>query len=211
MTRQHSGDDVGDVKEGRTEKYLFDALVCAFHDDQPNDHGTNGNADVAMNAKQLQASSDAEEFGDHIAEIDDHERKHHEEGRANAKLFADKVAESLACGRAHARAHLLDHDQGDRDGQHGPEQRIPELRARLRVGEDAAGVVVHVGRDEAWADGGHEQQHLHPPARQYSLRLHLSSAHIMSGFTSRMRSTPAETGSWLKSAGKKKNLGIRGG
>ena len=56
------------------------------------------------------------------------------------------------------RRHLLHDDQRDRDRDHRPEQRVAELRARLRVGEDAAGVVVDVRRDEARADDG-EQQH----------------------------------------------------
>jgi hypothetical protein len=74
---------------------------------------------------------------------------HHQKGDAQAELFADEVAEAFAGDHAHAGAHLLHDDQGQGDGNHGPEQRVAVLRAGLRVGEDAAGVVVDVGGDEA--------------------------------------------------------------
>ena len=73
------------------------------------------------------------------------------EGHAEAELFADEIAEAFAGDDAHARAHLLHDDQRERDRDHGPEQRVAELRACLGVGEDAAGVVIDVGRDEAGA------------------------------------------------------------
>ena len=83
-----------------------------------------------------------------------------EERDAEAELLADQIAQPLAGDRAHARRHLLHDDQRDRDRNHRPQQRVAELRAGQRVGEDAAGVVVDVGRDEARADDG---QHQHEP------------------------------------------------
>ena len=81
-----------------------------------------------------------------------------EERDAEAELLADQIAQPLAGDRAHARRHLLHHDQRDGDRDHRPQQRVAELRAGLRVGEDAAGVVVDVGGDEARADHRQEQQ-----------------------------------------------------
>ena len=77
---------------------------------------------------------------------------------AEAEFLANEIAQSLAGDGAHPRRHLLDDDQRDRDRDHRPEQRVAELRARLRVGEDPARVVVDVRGDEAGPDD-REQQH----------------------------------------------------
>ena len=104
--------------------------------------------------EELHAARDAGELGDDVAEVDDDEQDHHDEGHAEAELFADEVAEAFAGDDAHAGAHLLHDDEREGDGDHRPEEGVAELRASLRVGEDAAGVVVDVGRDEARAKYG---------------------------------------------------------
>ena len=43
-------------------------------------------------------------------------------------------------------------------GMHGPQQQIAELRAGLRVGQDAAGIVIDVRGNEAGTDNSEEQQ-----------------------------------------------------
>ena len=114
--------------------------------------------------EQVQRAGDADEFGDHVGVVD-HDQQHHEdEGDAQAELFADEIAEALAGDHAHAGAHLLHHDEGDGDGNHGPEQRVAVLRAGLGVGEDAAGVVIDVGGDESGAENGQKQQDPDSPA-----------------------------------------------
>ena len=57
------------------------------------------------------------------------------------------------------RAHISwTDDEGHGDWDHGPEQAVAVLGAGKRVGENAAGVVIDVGGDEAGAeDGEHEQ------------------------------------------------------
>ena len=79
-------------------------------------------------------------------------------GDPEAEFFADQVAQALAGDRAHAGAHFLHHDQGERDRDHGPQQKMSELCAGVRVGEDAAGIVVDVRGNKARADDGEEQQ-----------------------------------------------------
>ena len=55
---------------------------------------------------------------------------------------------------AHAGGHLLHDDEGDGGGDQGPQQRVAELGAGLRIGEDAAGIVIDVGGDEAGTEDG---------------------------------------------------------
>jgi len=47
------------------------------------------------------------------------------------------------------RSHLLNDDQRDGGGDQRPQQRISKLRAGLRIGENSAGVIIGVGRNEA--------------------------------------------------------------
>ncbi len=65
------------------------------------------------------------------------------------ELLADQRAEPLSRVCAEAGAHLLDNDEGH-GGEHHQEQRpVGELSAGAGVGEDAAGVIARVRRDQA--------------------------------------------------------------
>ena len=99
--------------------------------------------------------------------------EHHEKRDAQAEFFADQIAQALAGDGAHAGAHLLHHDQRQRDRDHGPQQKISELRAGLRIGQDAAGIVVDVRGDDPRPDYGEEQQGPAFPAFQ-KLHAHIS-------------------------------------
>ena len=90
-----------------------------------------------------------------LPEVGQPQHHHGEEGDAQPELFADQVREPLAGDRAHARRHLLHHNQRDGGRDQRPEQGIAELGAGLRIGQDAAGIVVHVGGDEA---GSHHRE-----------------------------------------------------
>ncbi len=98
------------------------------------------------------AGGETGEFGGDVAEVGEAENDHGEEGHAQAELFADEVGKSFAGDGAHAGGHLLNDDEGDGGGHQGPEERIAVLGACLRVGEDAAGVVIDIGGDEAGTD-----------------------------------------------------------
>ena len=111
----------------------------------------------------MQRSGDADELRDHVGVVDHHQQDHQHKGEAQPELLADQVAEALARHHAHAGAHLLHHDQRDGDGNHGPQQRVAVLRACLRVGEDAAGVVIDVGGNESGAKHGQKQQYPDSP------------------------------------------------
>ena len=56
---ENASDDVSDIKERGAQEDFLNACVRAFHHDEPHNHGTHGNADVAANAEQLQASRDS--------------------------------------------------------------------------------------------------------------------------------------------------------
>ena len=58
---------------------------------------------------------------------------------------------------AHARGHLLHHDEGDGGRDKRPQQGVAVLGAGLRVGQDAAGVVIDIGGDEARPDDREER------------------------------------------------------
>src|SRR5207245_6494591 len=111
--------------------------------------GADRHTDVLTDVKQLHAASDSGELRHDVAEVHDHQQDHDNEGHPEAKLLADEVAEALACHDAHTSAHLLDDDERQRDGNHRPQQLVAILRAGLGVGEDATGVVIDVGGDEA--------------------------------------------------------------
>ena len=112
----------------------------------------------------MQRTGDADELGDHVGEVD-HDEQHHEDDReAQAELLADQVAQALAGDHAHAGAHLLHYDERKSDGNHGPEEGVAVLRAGLGVGEDAAGIVIHVGGNESGAKNGQKEKDPDSPA-----------------------------------------------
>ena len=119
--------------------------------------------------EQLQAAGDSGELRDHVAEVGDDQPQHHEKRNPQAVFLADQIAQPLAGGRAHARRHLLHHDQRDRHGDHDPEQEVAELRSGGGVGIDTAGVIVHVRGDEPGTDDGQEHQQADSPDFQPSL------------------------------------------
>jgi hypothetical protein len=129
-----------------------------------------------MNLETWNKCSDPDELRDYIGVIDHHQQQHQDEGEPQAELLADQVAEAFAGDHAHARAHLLHHDQRDGDGDDGPQQRVAVLSASLRIGKDAAGVVIHVGGYESGTEHGQKQKDADSPtfrhARSFLRRVH---------------------------------------
>ena len=121
--------------------------------------------------EQVQRAGDADELRNHVGVVDHHQQHHEHKREAQAELLADEVAQALAGDHAHAGAHLLHHDQRDGDGKHGPQQGVAELRARLGVGEDAAGVVVDIGGNKSGAENGQEQQYPDSPTLPHARRI----------------------------------------
>src|SRR5215468_1463664 len=154
-------------------KYLLDRLVLSLHHDQPHDHATDGYGVILRQPEQFQTPGNPSEFSDHIAEIRDQNADHHEESNAQPKLFTDQVAESFARYRPHAGGHLLHHNQGQGDGNHGPQEGVSKLGARRRIRPDAAGIVIDVCGNKARTDNCQEQQDLGLPASQ-ELHGHIS-------------------------------------
>ena len=163
---EHSGKNVSDVEKGSHQKHFLNAFVLPFDGDQPDDHGTDRHGDVPGDAEQLHASGNADKFADDVSEICNQNADHHEEGNAQAVFFPDQIAQALARDRSHAGAHLLHYDQGDRGRDHGPQEHVAELRAGLRIGQDAIGIVVNIRGDDARPHDGEEHQEPELPTSQ---------------------------------------------
>ncbi len=73
-----------------------------------------------------------------------------------SELFANEIGQAFTGDGSHARGHFLDYDQRDGGGDQGPQQRVAVLGAGLRIGKDAAGIVIDVGGDEARAQNRQE-------------------------------------------------------
>ena len=112
----------------------------------------------------MQRAGDTDELGDHVGVIDYDQQHHKDKGEAQAELLADKIAETLAGDHAHAGTHLLHHDERDGDGNHGPQKGVAVLRAGLRVGEDAAGVVIDISSNESGTENGQKEKDPDSPA-----------------------------------------------
>ncbi len=166
--REKCRDRIGEINQRKKQQDAFHGLVRAAHDDGPDQRRADGDRDVFADTEDAHARGEAGELGRDVAEVGESEDDHGEEGHAQAELFADEIGEAFAGDGAHARGHFLHHDQRDGGGDQGPEQRVAVLRAGLRVGEDAAGIVIDVGGDEAGADDGEEREH--PVAHDVPLR-----------------------------------------
>ncbi len=162
--RKHSGNDVCDIEKRCGEKDLFHALVVAFDHNQPDDGRRNGHADELGDVKKFHGAGHAGELRHYVGEVRRDQNQHHYKGDAQAIFFADQIAEAFAGARAHARGHLLHHNQRKSHGNDGPEKGVAELRAGERVGVDATGIIVNVGGNKSRADYCQKQQGLGLPA-----------------------------------------------
>ena len=117
-----------------------------------------GTAMYLLTLKHRESRSQPRELCCDVAEIGNAQDDHGDEGRAQTELFANQVGEPLAGHRAHPRRHFLNHDQRDGSGNQRPQQHVPELRAGLRISEDAARVVIDVGGNESGPEHGEKRQ-----------------------------------------------------
>src|SRR5690242_17620336 len=76
--RTKPGEDICDVYERRYEEYFLYALVLSVNNNDPDDGSADRNGVDARQAKQFEAGSDADEFGDHVAKVHDEDSEHHE-------------------------------------------------------------------------------------------------------------------------------------
>ena len=146
--REERRDDVRQVDRAGDQEDLLDRLVVALHDDPPDDERADRDGYPARDPEDLERGRPAGELGDRVPDVRHEERDEEVERRPQAVVLADELAEALAGDRAEARGHLLDDDEGHRDRDERPEQRVAEVGARDRVRRDAAGVVVDVRRDD---------------------------------------------------------------
>ncbi len=89
---QGPGKNVGNVNEGGDQEYFFDALVLTFNHNQPDNDCADRDCLVTGKAEQLKTAGNTGEFAQDVAEVDEQDGDHHEEGDAEAEFFANQVA-----------------------------------------------------------------------------------------------------------------------
>src|ERR1700721_1036521 len=137
---------------------FFLRFFLSFHDNQPHDHATDGHGRVSREPEQFEAGGYPYEFSDDIPEIGDQDPDHHEKRDAETVFLPKQITQPLAGHGAHTGTHFLHHDQGESDRNHGPQQKMPELRPGGGIGQDAAGIIVDVCGNESRSDYGKEEQ-----------------------------------------------------
>ena len=146
--RQEAGDDVCEEDEAERQEYALNLGVVALDDEQPDERAGKRDRDVPAHPEQLERRGHARELGRGRGEVGYYEEHHAEKGQLHPEPLAYEVGKTLARDHAHTGGHLLHHRQVERDEEQQPQKAVPLLRARDRVGRNAAGVVVRVGRDE---------------------------------------------------------------
>ncbi len=121
-----------------------------------------GTAMYLLTPKIFHARRHAGELGHGVAQVGDDEHQDKQDRQLDAEVLPDQVRQPFAGDHAHAGAHLLYDDQGHGDGNQCPQQVVAEVSAGDGVGGDAAGIIVHAGRDDARADDRQEQCHMLP-------------------------------------------------
>ncbi|SLD59368.1 Uncharacterised protein [Mycobacteroides abscessus subsp. massiliense] len=124
--------------------------------DQNQGDGRDGNGVVLGDAQILGSQCDTDKFSDKGKEVQDEQVAHREPAPATTEPLIDQPSVPDSGDRSEANHHLLVHDEdGDQQQEH-PEQAVPVALTGLRVGCDAARVVVADHDDDARPqDGGH--------------------------------------------------------
>ena len=148
---------IGQVEDAGNEEDDFDLAVVPFQNENPDEQGGDRDGDVFADAEDLRGGGNAGEFGDDVAEIDEEADDHDEESGAETEFFTDEVGEAFSGDDTEASAHFFGDVESDGHGDEGPEKRVAVGGASLRVGGDAAGVVIDVGGDDARTDDGEEE------------------------------------------------------
>ena len=142
----------GDEQEHR----LFPAPEAAARGDRDQHQGGHRHRDVRAHAEVAQRERDADELRDDRQEVQDEQVADAEPAPEPAEPLVDQPRVSHAGDRAEPDDHLLVDDQHRDEQQQRPQQAVPVVLARLRVGGHAAGVVVADHHDDAGADDGQE-------------------------------------------------------
>src|SRR5207302_3515922 len=79
--------------------------------------------------------------------VRDQEREHRDYRPAHTEALADEIRQPLAGDRAHACAHLLDHEQAGRREEQEPHHLEAVVRADGGIRGDAAGIVAGEASD----------------------------------------------------------------
>ena len=159
---QECRDGIGQVNHGENDQNALHRPVGPTHHHSPHQRRTQRHHQIFSHSEDGHARGQSGKLGHDVGEIRRPQNHHGEKCGAKAEFLANQIRQAFAGDRAHARRHLLDHHQGDGGGDQRPQQGVTELGPRLRVGEDAARVVINVGGDEAGAEDGEKHQQAQP-------------------------------------------------
>src|SRR5580692_3351710 len=137
-----SADDICDIDEAEKEEDSFEQL-CTSARYRHEDEGCRGNHErdlesleaghVQIAAEDRRRRRNSCELRGGIADVAQNEEQKAPEGYLHAEVLTDQIGQAFAGDRAHARAHLLNHNERDRNGHQQPEYRVAKLGAGLRV------------------------------------------------------------------------------
>ena len=112
--------------------------------------------DRRMQAEVLAREAHSHELGADGQEVEEEDAADREQAPEAAEPLTDQPRVADSGDRAEAHDHLLVDDQHRDEQDQGPQQRVPEVLAGLRVGRHPAGVVVADHDDQARADDRRE-------------------------------------------------------
>jgi hypothetical protein len=142
------------VQHTRRQEYFFDLARSSAQDQDPDGQGGKRHRDILGNAEQLHGGRHARKFGTYVTHINYEAGKNEKKRRPETKFFPDQIGKPLPRYDAHASAHFFGNVEGDGHGNERPEQRVAVHRSGLRIDRDSAGIVVHIGGDDARTDDG---------------------------------------------------------
>ena len=151
--------DDQEVREHEHEHRALPAAEGAGDGDRDQRHGGDRHGDVLGEAEVAEREAHADELGDDREEVEQEEVADREEPPEAPEALVDELRVTDAGDRAEAHHHLLVDDQHGHEQQQHPHQRGAVVLAGLRVGGDAAGVVVADHHDQARADDRGEREH----------------------------------------------------
>ncbi len=155
-------EDQRDGKKVERDEDIHTALPAAKaprdgHRDEA--HRRERDNDIGADVEIRRCQADPDELGDDGEEVEDEQVADRERAPEPAEALEDEARVTHAGHGPEPDDHLLVDDQHGDEQRQRPEQRRSEVLSRLRIGGDAAGVVVADHHDETGTHDGQQRQH----------------------------------------------------
>ncbi len=144
-----AGKEVGEIDQAGGQEHPLHHLIGPAQHQPPGKQRRQGQRDIFAHPEQLHAGGDPGKFAHDVAHVAQEQPQHGIKGDLDAEALPGQVGQPFAGDRAHAGAHLLDDHQGQDHGDEEPEDFVAQDGAGHGIGGNAAGIVVHVGGDDA--------------------------------------------------------------